>query len=180
MKLQPIQSPKELVFNNVCSVSPHDVGASRDGETYLLLQGQFVLTARPHPEVRSGTIGLNEFQRMWMRLAMTDAVDAELYDPFRQGKQCYLGSTDMEVGFASSKPNAITTEPFDQDELADRVTRTYRNQLFAPGQMFVMDTGDYKLKCTVRTVELVDLANLGSEGQQEVSLLSSILCRDMC
>lgn len=175
MQLQPVKSPDELIYRNVCAVSPHDVGASRDGETYLLLKGQFVLAAQPHPGIRSGMIGLNDLQRTWMQLALTDQVDAELYDPFRQGKQCYLGSTDIEVGFASTKASAITTEPFDQDELADRLIKTFRNQIFAPGQMLVMDTGGKKLRCTVRTVELVDLASLGSEGQQEVSRRSSIL-----
>lgn len=181
MQLHPVLLPKEWVFHNVCAVSPQDVPASRDGETYLLIQGQFVLAARPHPEVRSGAIGLNEVQRTWMQVAMTDVVDAELYDPFRQGKQCYLGSTDIEVGFAGVKAISMTTEPFDQDELAQRLIKAFRNQIFAPGQIFIVDAGGtIRLKCTVKTVELVDLASLGSEGQQEVSQRSSILCRDIC
>lgn len=181
MQLQPTQlSPKDLVYYNVCAVSPNDVGASRDGDTYLLLKGQFVLAARRHPDVRSGTIGLNEFQRTWMQLALTDLVDAEIYDPFRQGKQCYLGSTDIEVGFASAKASATTGEAYDQDELAAHVVKTFRNQIFAPGQVFGTDFKSKMLRCTVRTVELVDLASLGSEGQQEVSLRGFMLCRDMC
>lgn len=178
MQLQLTKIPQELVFRNVCAVSPHDVGASRDGDTYLLLKGQFVLAAQPHKDVQRGTIGLNDFQRTWMQLALTDAVDAELYDPFRHGKQCYLGNTDIEVGFAVSR--AAISDPFDQDELAEHVTRTFRNQIFAPGQVFGMDYQNIKIRCTVKTVELVDLSNLGSQGQQEVSLPCSISRNGMC
>ena len=44
---------------------------------------------------------------------MTDTVNAELYDPFQQGDQAYLGSMDVEIGFASQKKRVDA--PYDQD-----------------------------------------------------------------
>ena len=73
-----------------------DFPPSRDGsDILLLLQGLYVVSARPHDAFPSGMIGLSEPQRMWMELAMTDTVNAELYDPFKQGDQAYLGSMDV-------------------------------------------------------------------------------------
>ncbi|KAF2173856.1 hypothetical protein M409DRAFT_16126 [Zasmidium cellare ATCC 36951] len=166
MQLRPVNSPAELIVFNVCTVSPYDVPPSRDGETYLLLQGKYVLTARPHPSIEGGAIGLNQIQRRWMNVALADVVDAEIYDPFRQGKQCYLGNMDIEIGFATNK---ALSEAVDQDELADAVIKTFRNQIFAPGQDFLLDFKSVKLQGSVKTVELVDLARLGSEGKSETN-----------
>ncbi|EME42366.1 vesicular fusion ATPase-like protein [Dothistroma septosporum NZE10] len=164
MRLQPVASPKELIFSNVAAVSPQDIGGSRE-EVYLLINGQYVLTARPHPAVQRGQIGLNEFQRTWMQVAFTDVVEAERYDPFRQGKRVHLGNMDVEIGFAgkTSSPN-----PFDQDELADCVKKTFQHQIFTPGQTALMDFKSAKLRLTIRLVEMVDLMNLsaGTSGAQ--------------
>lgn len=166
MQLQPCPSPKELIFANLCALSPQDIPASRDGgDAHLLINGQYVLSARPHPQVQRGQIGMNDFQRTWMQVALTDIVEVELYDPFRQGSQSYLGNMDIEVGFAGTKNPQVP--PIDQDELADAVIKVFRNQIFAPGQSFGLDFRGPKLKLTVRTVELVDLASLKSSGEQQ-------------
>jgi len=163
MQLQPCSSPKDLIFYNLCGVSPQDFAPSREGDTYLLVNGQYVVSARPHPEVQRGQIGLNEIQRQWMGIALTDIVDVEPYDPFRQGKQSYLGNMDVEIGFATrAAPTSVPA--FDQDELADHVTKTFQNQVFAPGQSLLVDVRVAKLKVTIKTVELGDLASLEKPG----------------
>lgn len=166
LQLQPCPSPKELIFANLSAVSPHDVPSRDGGDVYLLINGTFVVSARPHPQVQPGQIGLNDFMRTWMRIALTDIVAVEQYDPFRQGDRGYLGKMDIEVGFAGNRPQAC--DPIDQDELANAVTKVFRNQIFAPGQSFGLDYRGPKLKLTVRTVELVDLTSLkSSSGQQQ-------------
>jgi vesicle-fusing ATPase len=55
---------------------------------------------------------------------MRDAVKVQLYDPFSQGGQAYLGSADIEVSFASVKKRVETA--YDQDELANAVIRVSR------------------------------------------------------
>lgn len=55
---------------------------------------------------------------MWARIAVTDSVRVQIYDPFRQERKAYLGSADVEVGFAGK---TRTEEPYDQNELAHAV-----------------------------------------------------------
>lgn len=84
-----------------------------------------------------------------------ESVAAELYDPFSAGNQGYLGSIDVEIGFAGKKTTEI---PYDQDMLSDYFIRLYENQMFAPGQQLVMDHKSIILSATVKTVQLVDLS----------------------
>lgn len=99
---------------------------------------------------------------------MTETVSAELYDPFSQGGHSYLGSMDVEVGFAGKK---VTETPYDQDMLADYFIKLYENQMFAPGQQLVMDHRSIVLGVTVKTVQLVDLSmeKPGSSSAPSVS-----------
>lgn len=55
-----------------------------------------------------------------MGIALTDVVDVEIYDPFSNGGQAYLGAMDMEIGFASQRKQE--SKPYDQDKLAKVVT----------------------------------------------------------
>lgn len=56
-----------------------------------------------------------------MGVALTDQVSAELYDPFAQGGQAYIGAMDIEIGFASTRK--VTDVPYDQDDLAKEITK---------------------------------------------------------
>ncbi len=103
------------------AVSPMDIPPSRDGsDVLLLLQGAYVVSARPYDGFAPGQISLSEAQRTWMGIALTDIVNVEMYDPFSNGGQAYLGAMDMEIGFASQKKQE--QKPYDQDELAKVVT----------------------------------------------------------
>lgn len=55
---------------------------------------------------------------MWARIAVMDSVRVQIYDPFRQERKAYLGSADVEVGFAGK---TRIEEPYDQNELAHAV-----------------------------------------------------------
>lgn len=168
MQLRPAKSPDNtFTFGNICAVSEQDIPRSRDGgDTYLLVNGAFVLSARPLPSFPRGHISLSDAQRTWMQVALTDVVDVQAYDPFSHGAQSYLGSMDVEVGFAGKK---MTDTPHDQDELAQAFVKTYRNQIFAPGQQLYMDYKSVPYRMTVRTVELVDVSSLRApaEGAQQ-------------
>jgi len=99
---------------------------------------------------------------------MSEIVSAELYDPFSHGSHSYLGSMDVEIGFAGKK---VTDTPYDQDMLADYFIKLYENQMFAPGQQLVMDHKSIVLSVTVKTVQLVDLSmeKPGSSSAPSVS-----------
>lgn len=169
LQLRPAKSPdNSFTFGNICAVSAQDIPPSREGDVHLLINGQYVLSARPLPSFPRGHISLNDAQRTWMGVALTDMVDVQQYDPFSNGAQSYLGSMDIEVGFAGRKSTDI---PCDQDELARACIQTFRHQIFAPGQQLLMDFRAIPLRLTVRTVELVDMSSLKapSGGAQQSS-----------
>lgn len=64
---------------------------------------------------------MSDPQRTWANIGLRDAIKVQLYDPFSQGGQAYLGSADIEVSFASAKKRVET--PYDQDGLANAVIR---------------------------------------------------------
>ena len=162
LQLRPAKSPdNSFTFGNLCAVSAEDIPPSRDrSDPYILVNGQFVVSARPLPNFQRGHISLSDAQRTWMQVALTDTVDVQPYDPFSQGTNSYLMSMDVEVGFAGKKSTDV---PYDQDELAQSFLNTFRNQIFAPGQQLLMDFRSIPLRMTMRTVELGDLSRQPSQ-----------------
>ena len=119
-----------LLIQKSVAVSPVDIPPSRDGsDILLLLQGMYVVSARPYhgSGISTGQISLSDAQRTWMGIALTDVVNVELYDPFSNGGQAYLGAMDMEIGFASQRKQE--QRPYDQDELAKVVTQVCRTYM---------------------------------------------------
>jgi vesicle-fusing ATPase len=121
------------------------------------VNGNFVLSARPNADCRSGEIGLTDAQRTWagITLGPQDMVQVQGYDAFSQGGQSYLGALEVEVGFAGRK---VTETPYDQDELATQFKKNFENQVLAPGQQLLLDVKNIPLRMMVRTVTLVDLS----------------------
>jgi len=113
------------------------------------------VTARPIPEFPAGLISLSDPQRTWCGVGLTDTLTGEIYDPFSQGGNAYLGALDVEVGFAGKK---VTEEPYDQDLLADVFIKNFENQVFTPGQQLLMEYKNFFFKFVVKTVQLVDLS----------------------
>ncbi|KAJ9633027.1 transport between ER and Golgi ATPase protein [Knufia peltigerae] len=158
LTLQPAKSPDNtFTFRNLVAVSTQDIPPSSDGtDIFIIINGMFVVTARPLDAFPRGNIGLSEPQRSWMGVALTDQVSAELYDPFAQGGQAYIGSMDIEIGFASTRK--VTDVPYDQDDLAKEITKLFNSQMFAPSQRFLMDLKSVPLNMTVKTVQLADFS----------------------
>ena len=102
-------------------MSPFDIPPSRDGsDLYLLINDHYVFSAKPFDGFPQGQISFSDPQRTWAGIALTDSVKVDLYDPFSRGGQAYLGSVDVEVGFAGRK---TTDVPYDQDDLAQSFVR---------------------------------------------------------
>ncbi|KAJ9610661.1 transport between ER and Golgi ATPase protein [Cladophialophora chaetospira] len=158
LSLQPTKAPdNSYTFRNLVAVSSQEVPPSRDGtDIFLLINGLYVVSARPLDSFPRGSIGMSEPQRSWMGVALTDQLQAEVYDPFTQGGQAYIGAMDIEIGFASTRK--ITETPYDQDDLAKEITKLFQNQMFAPSQRFLMDLRSVPLNLTVKTVQLADLS----------------------
>ncbi|CDM28851.1 Vesicular-fusion protein sec18 [Penicillium roqueforti FM164] len=157
--LHPSKSPNEnYTFGNLVAVSPQDIPPSRDGtDVLLLINDLFVFSARPLDGFPPGFMSMSDPQRTWANIGLRDAIKVQLYDPFSQGGQAYLGSADIEVSFASTKKRVEA--PYDQDELAQAVIRNFENQLFSPGQRILMDNKSIPLLLQVKTVQRVDLTS---------------------
>jgi vesicle-fusing ATPase len=151
----------QYIFGNICAVSPNDFPPNRDGSDLYIrltgnqLRGDYVVTARPTPGFPDGCISLSDPQRTWCSIGMMDEVVGELYDPFSQGGPAYVGSIDVEIGFASARK--IVDAPYDQDELAAMFVKSFQNQVFSPGQRLLLDVQNVPLAIMVKTVTLIDL-----------------------
>lgn len=115
------------------AVSPQDIPPSRDGaDVLLLINDLYVFSARPLDGFPPGLMSMSDPQRTWANIGLRDAIKVQLYDPFSQGGQAYLGSADIEVSFASTKKRVEA--PYDQDDLAKAVIKVslphwYREQM---------------------------------------------------
>ncbi len=128
-----------------------------------MMRGSFVVTARPTPGFPDGCISLSDPQRTWCSVGMMDEIQADVYDPFASGASAYIGSLDLEIGFAS--PKKFVDAPYDQDELADLFIRNFQNQIFAPGQRLLMDHKNIPLAILVKAATLVDLTMEKTGGE---------------
>ncbi|UKZ63565.1 uncharacterized protein TrAtP1_004794 [Trichoderma atroviride] len=159
-----------LIYGNVCAVSAEDFPPRPDRSDYYILlragqpPGEFVVTATPIPGFPRGCISLSDPQRTWCGVAMRDVFTGEVYDPFASGGKAYLGSLDIEIGFAS--PTKKTEAPYDEDELSKIFINTFQNQVLAPGQRILMDVRNIPLMIVVKTVGLVDLSTADDAGRQ--------------
>ncbi|GFP52123.1 vesicular-fusion protein sec18 [Trichoderma asperellum] len=159
-----------LIYGNVCAVSAEDFPPRPDRSDYYILlragqpPGEFVVTATPIPGFPRGCISLSDPQRTWCGVAMRDVFTGEVYDPFVSGGKAYLGSLDLEIGFAS--PTKKTEVPYDEDELNKIFLNTFQNQILAPGQRILMDVRNIPLMIVVKTVGLVDLSTADDAGRQ--------------
>lgn len=153
-------------------MSPEDFPPNRDGsDLYILLRGgqpsgEYVVTAQPIRGFPPGCISLSDPQRSWCGLTMRDQFTGEIYDPFAAGDRAYLGTLDVEVGFAS--PNRKSDKPYDEDELAKMFVDIFQNQVLSPGQRILMDVRNIPLMITVKTVALVDLGKSAPDQNKQV------------
>lgn len=157
-KLERNDLAQQYIFGNLCAVSPKDFPPDPSGrDIHVLLNGNFVITARPTDFIQPGCISLSDPQRTWCGISMTDTVVGERYD-----HKTPLTAMDVEVGFASARK--VTDVPYDQDQLADAFTKMFKDQIFAPGQRIIMDYKGIPLMFVVKTVQLLEL--LGNEKGQ--------------
>jgi vesicle-fusing ATPase len=106
--------------NSRVAVSTADFLPPRDGaDLQLLVNDLYVFSARALDNFPPGCISMSDPQRTWAKVALTDSVKVQPYDPSSQGGATTLVSVDIEVGFAGKKR---TETPYDQGELGHAVT----------------------------------------------------------
>lgn len=123
--------------------------------------------AQAVPGYPRGGISLSDPQRTWCGISILDNFVGEFYDPFANRDKVYLGTLDLQVGFASFSRK--TDAPYDEDELAAQFYKTFANQVLAPNQRILMDVRNIPLILVVKTVGLVDLAMTSDDLNRQVS-----------
>ena len=159
LQLQPEKSHggNSFAFGNLVSVSPIDFGNQQ--ELYVIVNGQYVFTARPIQQCPPGHIGFTDNQRSWARIGLGPGytVNVERYEPMAEGDQGgYMFSVDCQIAFKLAKKT--TEQPYDQQMLNDIFTHTFENQILAPGQILLLDVNNIPLELKLSNVELVDLS----------------------
>ncbi|OAA46316.1 vesicle fusion factor NSFI [Metarhizium rileyi] len=168
VKERTLQS--RLIYGNICAVSPEDFPPNPDGnDLYILVrggqpEGEFVISARPVPGFPQGGMSLSDPQRSWCNITVRDTFTGEIFHPFDGGQVQYLGSVDLEIGFATLNKRPETQ--YDEDQLATQFSTTFANQILAPGQRILMDVRNVPLMIVVKTVGLVDF-NMSRESQSK-------------
>lgn len=117
------------------------------------------MAARGVPNFPPGYIALNEKQRQWTRIGQLDTFLGTPYDPFRQGKDAYLGALELQVSFAS--PNKRVDDVFDEDEITTMFKQSFGDQVLQPGQAILMDCRGLPLLMAVKSVSLTALGQQG-------------------
>ncbi|RPB11211.1 AAA-domain-containing protein [Morchella conica CCBAS932] len=152
-EFQLTKSPNdEFIVTNFVAVSPQDFQT----EQYVICNDKFVVSVKPNNQIQPGYAGFSSVHRDWAQWSLTERIRMAPYDPFSQQGAAYLGSLDLELGFASRK---ISDEQYDQDDLTKQFLRTFQNQVFAPGQRLVMDVRNIKLIVVVKTVQVISLGD---------------------
>ncbi|KAG0640512.1 P-loop containing nucleoside triphosphate hydrolase protein, partial [Tuber brumale] len=147
------KSPNEqFIVTNFVAVSQRDFPR----EQYVICDGRYILTAQPISTIEPRYAGFYSAQRDWAPWSLTDRITIAPFDPFAQGRTPYLGSLDLEIGFAAKK---ISDEIDDQDDLTRIFIRSFQNQIFASGQRTIMDVRNIKVLIVVKTVQIVKLSN---------------------
>jgi vesicle-fusing ATPase len=164
MQMTPIKNPggNQFAFGNLVAISPLDFPVHED--IYLLLNGSYVVSGRPHQGCQPGEIGLTDPQRTWAGISLSpgEIVEVERYEPFRGESKGYIGEMAAEIGFAGRK---VVEAPYDQDELAAHFRRCFENQILAPSQILVMDFKSVPLRIVIKAVYLVGLG--GSKAEKD-------------
>jgi vesicle-fusing ATPase len=176
LNMRPVKSPggNEYAFANIVALSQMDADQLRGGRDsnptfYVLINDDFVLTAKVTPQSQPGEIGMTDGQRTWIGISLgpQEQVRVRAYDAYGPGAM-YLKNITLDVGFASRKS---TDASYDQEELASFFLRNFDSQVLAPGQSLLMDVKSIPLRLTVRTVDLMDLTN--EKAQEELDQTSS-------
>lgn len=153
---------QSYVIDNVVAVPQ---GTFTNGQT-IIVDNKFVFTARVARELPPGVLGLGGAQRDWGQWSLRDEVSVSSFDIFSAGHgQVYLGSLDLEIDFYSK--NRVTQNPFEQEQLAKRMLQLFENQIFSPGQKFVLEMAGMNFRVTVMSTQVVDLGAKGDDSNSQ-------------
>ncbi|KAF9874473.1 vesicular-fusion protein sec18 [Colletotrichum karsti] len=161
MAFVPKKADAELIYANVVGVSLRDFAPRKEvGDCDVVLRVQdpirrqvseYVVRARPRPDIESGGICLSGHQRSWLKIALTDRFDAEPFDAAQRGTPPLL-AMDLELSWASAKIDPSYS--FHYQRIQNLVYQNFNTFIVAPGQPFLADIESRKIMMTVKSVTL--------------------------
>ncbi|KAJ1555347.1 transport between ER and Golgi ATPase protein [Cladochytrium tenue] len=146
-----------LALSNCVIVCPRDFHPK---VRYILVDGRFVFTIRPHDAMNPGDLGFSRFHRVWASLSLNQDIRVEIYDPFAD-LNCYLAKLDIQ-GFE-------TSEYFDSADMAKAFMKSYIDQMYSMGQHLCFDYRGITFIGVVTAVDVVDFESLkqGRAGRDQ-------------
>ncbi|KAI9494540.1 P-loop containing nucleoside triphosphate hydrolase protein [Zychaea mexicana] len=141
-----------FALSNYVSIAPGQVDPSKH---YLLVNNEYVFTARPDNSLNRGVLGTSAMQRRWAQFSLKQEVTVEAYNPFEDGVDIYLASLKVEVGFL--RKSTQMTEDFDTEAMEKAFSSNFHNQIFTVGQLLVFEFRGVNLSCRIADMEVVEL-----------------------
>lgn len=148
--LKIVKTPSEaLALTNCAIVNPADAKGD-----LVFIRRTFCLALKADGSVPAGSIGLSGCHRAWMQVSLNETLDVEVISQ----KQSHLPPIDsmmVEVRFLRKSIQNAT--PFDTEQMAEAMCRSFGGQPFALGQSLVMDFAGHTLSLLIKTVEPIGL-----------------------
>lgn len=145
---------------NVVAVPP---GTFENGQT-IIVNNRYVFTCRVARDFEQGYIGLGAEQRESNNVSLLDEVTVAPFDIFSSGHgKVYLGSIDIEIDFRRKVEEH--DRPYEQDQLAARMLQLFENQIFTPGQVFVIELNRVNIRAKVVSTSVVDFGARGKDSK---------------
>ncbi|XP_065834902.1 vesicle-fusing ATPase-like [Oscarella lobularis] len=121
---------------------------------YVKMNGNVLLTARGHPDMKPGTMGFSSIQRKWLTLSLNQQITLE---PFNFSGDFYISSMTVLVDFLT-KPRGHQTETYDTDKMAPDFTFQFRDLAVSLGQPLGYSFGEKKILSLI--VKSMEVANI--------------------
>ncbi|KAJ1537693.1 transport between ER and Golgi ATPase protein, partial [Cladochytrium tenue] len=152
-----------LALSNCVIVCPRDFHPK---VRYILVEGRFVFTIRPHEAMNPGDLGFSRFHRVWASLSLNQDIRVEIYDPFAD-LNCYLAKLDIQISFFQK--GFETSEYFDSADMAKAFMKSYVDQMYSMGQHLCFDYRGITFIGVVTAVDVVDFESLkqGRAGRDQ-------------
>ncbi|KAJ8660277.1 hypothetical protein O0I10_004139 [Lichtheimia ornata] len=170
------RSPTDgYALQNVVAIAPGQIDPR---EHYLLVNDQYIFTARQDNTMQRGVLGTSAMQRRWAQFSLNEEVSVKPYDPFATGVDIYLAMLKVEVGFL--RKSTQNTDDFDTEKMSEAFSNNFHNQIFSVGQLLVFEFHGINLSCKITDMEVVELETLKRQTKGEIDVHAEGNSRATC
>jgi vesicle-fusing ATPase len=158
MKLAVVATPdKSLPVTNLIYFNSNEAKAGIGNSKYVKLKGdrELFYMWSTHPEVATGTVALNSFQRTSLNASLKEVITVSPYVP-KPKSYVYASKMDFYVGFTNKKTDTVY-----KVELLDKILKTsYKSHYFCVGQEFIAECEGVNLRFIVSEINCLDIEDV--------------------